>query len=141
MAAIQIKHRFTEAVLFECEAPEDLGSGLHQRHALEKAVGARAYLGGAYLGGAYLDELKLVGQRPVVAIGPIGSRNDYLMSFLPDKGIYLRAGCFFGTVDEFTTALAREHGTNEHAQEYTAALVLIECHAKLWTPATEEAAA
>ena len=60
---IQIKHRFTDAVLFECEAPDGLDSGLRMRHALEKAVEARANLSdanlrGAYLSGAYLSGAK-----------------------------------------------------------------------------------
>ena len=32
-----------------------------------------------------------------------------------------------------------QHGENSHAQEYTAALELIQSHARLWTPATEPA--
>ena len=53
---IQIHHLITDAVLFECEAPDDLHSGLHMRHALEKAVEAHAYLRGAYLSGANLSD-------------------------------------------------------------------------------------
>jgi len=65
MSAIQIRHRHTDAVLFECEVPAGLKSGLHMRHALEQASAtranlagaylARANLAGAYLAGAYLD--------------------------------------------------------------------------------------
>ena len=160
----------SEKVLFECEAPEGMESGLHMRHALEKATesgadlsgadlsdanlsGANlsgaylrgAYLRGADLSGAYLTYAdlsgadlsggqKLVGDRPVFIVGPIGSRCDYLTAFITDKGVYLQAGCFSGSVDEFTAKLQREHGDNEHGQEYRAALVLIGCHAKLWTP-------
>ena len=51
---IQIRHLITDAVLFECEAPDDLHSGLHMRHALEKAVEAHANLRGANLSDAYL---------------------------------------------------------------------------------------
>jgi uncharacterized protein YjbI with pentapeptide repeats len=55
MAKQQIVSRFNSAkVLFECEIPEDVESGLAMRHALEKAVEARADLRGAYLGGADL---------------------------------------------------------------------------------------
>ncbi len=53
-ATIQIRHRDTNAVLFECEAPADLSSGLRMRHALEKATQARANLDGANLAGANL---------------------------------------------------------------------------------------
>ena len=40
-------------------------------------------------------------------------------------------------IDE--AAVRAEHGDNEHAQEYLAALVLVDAHTKLWTPAAEEA--
>ena len=93
-----------------------------------------ANLRGANLRGANLDGKKLIGNRPVFTLGPIGSRCDYFTAYLTNKGIYLRAGCFFGTVDEFEAKCTVTHGDNQHAQEYAAALVLIECHAKLWTP-------
>ncbi len=55
MTAIQIKHRFTEAVLFEFEATDDQQhSGLALRHALEAATTAGANLRGANLRGANL---------------------------------------------------------------------------------------
>jgi hypothetical protein len=44
----------SEKVLFECEVPADLESGLRTRYVLEKAVSARANLAGAYLADAYL---------------------------------------------------------------------------------------
>ena len=76
MSTIKIKHRFIDAVLFECEAPADLDSGLHLRYALEKATqsgadlsGANlryanlryAYLRYANLSGAYLRDANLSG--------------------------------------------------------------------------------
>ncbi len=101
--------------------------------------GANLYgadLGGADLGG----DKKLIGDRPIFTVGPIGSRSDYFTAYITDKGVYLRAGCFFGTEIEFTTKLGEDHGTNEHAQEYMAALELIRCHVRLWTPEEEEQA-
>ena len=58
-AKIQIRHRYTDVVLFECDAPDVLDSGLHMRHALEKATGARADLRGANLSGANLSDTNL----------------------------------------------------------------------------------
>ena len=49
---IQIRHRYTDAVLFGCEAPADLNSSLHMQHALEKATQAGASLDGANFAGA-----------------------------------------------------------------------------------------
>ena len=61
MTKHQIKHRYTDAVLFECDVPDDVESGLATRHALEKAVASGAYLRGAYLRGAYLRGADLRG--------------------------------------------------------------------------------
>ena len=57
----QIKHRYTDAVLFECDVPDDMESGLRTRRVLEKAVGSRAYLSGANLSGANLSDANLSG--------------------------------------------------------------------------------
>ncbi len=91
----------------------------------------------ADLRSADLDEKKLIGYRPFFSIGPIGSRSDYVHAWITDAGVMIRAGCFFDTRAQFELALDAEHGDNEHGQEYRAALVLIDAHAKLWTPATE----
>ena len=99
-----------------------------------------ADLSDAYLSGADSKKLLLVGDRPVLSIGPIGSRYDTLIAFLTDAGIYLRAGCFFGPIDAFRSAVDETHGANEHGREYAAALVLIEAHAAIWMPATEPTA-
>jgi uncharacterized protein YjbI with pentapeptide repeats len=92
-----------------------------------------AYLRGAYLGGG----LRLTGDRPIFQIGPIGSRGAYLVAYLTDQGLRVKTGCFFGTREEFEAKLQAEHGDNLHAQEYRAALALIDVHAALWTPKGE----
>jgi hypothetical protein len=48
-------------VLFECEIPDGIDSGLAMRHALEKAVESRANLIGANLSGANLSRAYLSG--------------------------------------------------------------------------------
>ena len=57
----QIKHRYTDAVLFECDVPDEIESGLAMRHALEKAVASDANLIGANLSGANLSGADLSG--------------------------------------------------------------------------------
>ncbi len=101
-----------------------------------------ASLVGASLVGARLDkDEKLLGNRPIFQIGPIGSRCAYLVAYLTDAGIRIRAGCFFGPLDEFEAAVKREHGDNIHGAEYRAAVALIKAHAELWeTPQMETAA-
>jgi len=201
---IKITSRWnSDTVLFECDAPEGLESGLYMRHALEKATEAHANLSGAYLrdaylsganlrdaylsganlsganlsganlsgaylrgaylrdanlSGAYLRDanlsganlrdanlsganlsggLKLVGIRPYFSIGPIGSRYDNLVAYITDQGLRLQAGCFFGTREAFVAALDAEHGQNEHGKEYRAALLMVDAHVSIWTPAEE----
>ena len=59
---IKIVSRYnSDTVLFECDAPEGLKSGLYMRHALEQATAARADLRGAYLSGADLRGANLSG--------------------------------------------------------------------------------
>ena len=108
---------------------------------LSRAYLSRANLSGANLSGAKVRDLLLVGARPFLAIGPIGSESRTVFAWLTESGLRIQAGCFFGTRDEFTAQLAKTHNDNVHAQEYTAALVLIDTHARLWTPATEPAQA
>ena len=53
-----IKHRFTGAVLFECDLPDE-HSGMAIRHALEQATKSKANLSGANLYGANLSGANL----------------------------------------------------------------------------------
>ena len=96
---------------------------------LDGANLAEANLDGANLTGAYL-----VGNRPILQIGPIGSRCAYLVSYITDAGIKVRAGCFFGSIEEFEAACAKTHGDNDHGKEYAAAVAMIRAHAAIWTP-------
>ncbi len=93
-----------------------------------------ADLQGAYLQGADLQDGKLIGERPFFQIGPIGSRYNYFTAWITDQGLKLQAGCFFGTVEEFTEKLIATHADNDHAKEYRMALMMIEAHAAIWTP-------
>ena len=143
---ITIKHRHTGAPLFECEQ----GSGMKERDVLEMAVAVKTNLSWANLSGANLSwaelsgaELsraniggarKLIGHRPFFAIGPIGSRADYMQAWITDNGTMIRAGCFFGTRAEFEAMVTETHCENKHAQEYNAALLLIDKHVELWAP-------
>ncbi len=168
MPTINIVSRWDSSrVLYSHETTDECqASGLAMRDALEAAVKSDANLSGAYLSGAYLSganlsganlsgaylrgaylsganviNLALVGARPFLAIGPIGSESRTVFAWLTEAGLRIQAGCFFGTRDEFTARLTETHGGNQHADEYTAALHLIDAHARIWTPATEAVAA
>ena len=101
---------------------------------LDGANLAGANLARADLDGANLDGAMLVGERPIFQIGPIGSRYSYFTAYITTEGVKLRTGCFFGTVEEFNKKLSKEHGDNDHAKEYQAALLMIKSHADLWMP-------
>ena len=130
MEAIKIKNRWNGKVLY---------SGEHAdiKEAVEAAVKAGADLRDASLSGASLsgakvgkggDEATLVGSRPVVQIGPIGSRNDWLLVFwCGDAGVRISAGCQKQISEaHFLKRLAYRHGegdqANIHAQHYIEAL-------------------
>lgn len=120
----------------------DLTGAYLERVDLERVDLERVDLEGPNLEGAYFEDswkkLKLVGRRPLLIIGPIGSRSDYLNAILTDHGVYVKTGCFFDALDKFKQAVERNHGSNEHGKEYTAAIALIEVHADLWTPKADE---
>jgi len=118
---IEIKSRWSDVVLFWHEA-----DGNTFRLTLETAVSVRANLRAADLGGANLGGKTLIGESPVLQLGPLGSRSDYLVAFLTDDGIYINAGCFHGTRAEFAAKVAETHGDNEYGREYAAALVMID---------------
>ena len=108
---------------------------------LARANLARANFARANLDGAYLDgKSTLIGERPIFMIGPIGSESRTFMAYITSQGPRIRAGCFFGTREEFLARLKNKHGGNAHAQEYMAALALIDAHFKLWAPDAVEGA-
>ncbi len=154
----EIKNRWSGAAQFECELGVEFETeafDVRLGAAVKLATKTGANLTGAYLAGAYLTGanltgadlagadlagadlaggIKLVGRRPIVAISPIGSRSDSVLFFLTDAGIKVRAGCFFGSLEEFRAAVAAEHGSGVHGREYGLACDMAELHAELWTP-------
>ena len=103
---------------------------------LEGACLAGASLEGANLEGATLKSgEKLIGERPIFQVGPIGSRGDVLVAYITDQGLRLDAGCQRQiTRDIFDMRLCMTHNGNKHEKEYRAALELIEAHVEIWTP-------
>ena len=81
-----------------------------------------AYLGDAYLGGANLgDEWgELQSSSDVLIVGPIGSRYGYTTIYHTDKGIFVRCGCFRGSLNEFSKKVKKTHGESKHAKDYLA---------------------
>jgi len=139
MATIQIKHRFTAAVLYEHQTTDERqASGLATRDALEAACKAGASLARANLA----DGTKFVGDRPVLQIGPIGSRSATLTLYLTSTGPLVRAGCFSGDLEKFESAVVKTHaGSPEHLLPYSAAIALMRAHAAQWTPQASSSSA
>ena len=88
-----------------------------------------AYLSGADLRGADLRDAnlrdadlrgagKITSVDDILLIGPIGSRADYTHIYRTDKGIFIKCGCFFGTVEEFASKVKDTHGDNKYANQY-----------------------
>ena len=127
----EIKNRWNASVLFSLETDS-------LKSCVEAAVKSRADLSGSDLSGSDLSrangrKLTLVGKRPFLSIGPLGSRCANLLVFLTDAGVYVRAGCFWDTLEAFKAAVEATHGTNKHGEEYRAVIALIEAHARLWS--------
>ena len=148
---IQIKSRFTAAVLFEHDTENNsirmtLELAIKSGADLSRADLSGADLSGADLSGADLSHAnlsranlknkeKLVGKRPIFQVGPVGSRCAYFVAYITDKGLRFDAGCQRQITREvFESRLTELHGENEHAREYRAALALIDAHAEIWTP-------
>ncbi len=73
-----------------------------------------ANLEGAYLGGAG----KLSSIDDILIVGPIGSRGEYTQIYRTDNGIYVKCGCFFGTIDEFASKVHETHQGNKYERDY-----------------------
>ncbi|MFH2076287.1 MAG: pentapeptide repeat-containing protein [Pseudomonadota bacterium] len=84
-----------------------------------------ANLRGANLGGANLGGAKILPGHSFLQIGPLGSRDDFLLCFRTDKGLMVRTGCFWGSIETFTVAVEKAHGDNDHGKQYRAAIAFI----------------
>ena len=95
-----------------------------------------AYLDGANLGGANLygadlrgadlgDWGKIQKSHDILIVGAIGSRNDYTTIFHTDKGIFVRCGCFKGTLEEFKAKVKETHQGNKHERDYLALIEFV----------------
>ena len=134
---MEIRNRWNDKVIHTIEGNSLCDANLRGAD-LRGANLYGANLCGANLSGADGDEkLTLIGLRPLFSTGPIGSRSDYLWAYLTDRGIWVRAGCFWGNLEEFAEAVTGTHGDSGHAIEYRAAIELIKKHAEIWSPKEE----
>ena len=103
---------------------------------------AGADLADTNLAGANLaDGLLAVSKRPLLQIGPIGSRSAQLSIWLTEKCVYAQTGCFWGPLDDFEAEVRAKYASDStHGHEYAAAIALARSHAQHWTPITTTAA-
>ena len=81
--------------------------------------GANLY--GADLGGADLgDAGKINSIDDILTVGPLGSRSAYTQIYRTDKGVYVKCGCFFGTIEEFAEKVKKTHAGNKYERDYNA---------------------
>lgn len=60
----------------------------------------------------------------LLLVGPIGSRRVYTTFYRAVGGIWVRCGCFNGSIDELATAVKKKHGCSQNARVYLAAIEL-----------------
>jgi hypothetical protein len=121
---VQITHRYdSSCVLYECEAPDGLSSGMALRHALEQATAARAnladanlaganlaganladaYLAGANLAGANLAGAYLAGAKwresVTISRAPLQLSGLHWMVYILDQ--HMQIGCELHSLDEW----------------------------------------
>jgi len=85
-----------------------------------------ANLGDADLRGVNLGELgKIQSSSDILIVGRIGSRNDYTTIFHTDKGVFVRCGCFKGTLDEFESKVKQTHNGSKHEKDYLALIQFV----------------
>ena len=58
-----------------------------------------------------------------LCIGPIGSRDDFTTFFRTKSlEIYVKCGCFRGSIQAFTKKVSETHGDSQYAKQYMAAI-------------------
>lgn len=120
----EIKARFTGVTLFTAELDAKFESS-PERVKLGEAVKLATLRGADLQGDKESPALKLKTKNAVFMVGPLGSREDYFTAYNTEEGLYVRAGCFFDTLDAFAKAVNETHGDSTHGKNYTAAIALI----------------
>ena len=112
----------------------DLGGAYLGDADLRDADLGGAYLGGAYLGGADLRDADLRGAGKInsiddiLIVGPLGYRSAYTHIYRTDKGVYVKCGCFFGTIEEFAKKVHETHVDNKYERDYIALIDYAKAH-------------
>ena len=104
----------------------DLQEANLQEANLQEANLQGADLRWANLQGADLGECgKIQSPSDILQVGQIGSRNGYTTIFHTDKGVFVKCGCFQGTLDEFEKKVKETHQGNKHERDYLALIEFV----------------
>ena len=63
---------------------------------------------------------------PLLSFGGFGSENRTTYAFNLESGIWIRCGCYLGTLEEFRAQVTKTHNDNQFAREYLAIADLIQ---------------
>jgi hypothetical protein len=123
------------AVRWAIEDGANLGGADLEGAYLERADLGGADLRGANLEGANLGDAKgwrgtLLGHTPIVSIGPIGSERGTLMAQSDEFGVYIKRGCWSGSLGDFREAVDASHSGNHYGRAYQALCDWLEVWAK-----------
>ena len=61
----------------------------------------------------------------MLIVGPIGSRSDYVTAYNTDKGIYIKTGCYFDTIEKFKEAVHEKHQNTKYSHDYMKAIAFV----------------
>jgi hypothetical protein len=111
-------------------ARADLAGANLARADLAGANLARANLAGANLAGAKVrvkngNETALIGARPLLQMGPLGSRSAMLTIMRTEAGMLAQTGCFGpAPLADFEAAVITTHGETQNGRAYRSAIAL-----------------
>jgi uncharacterized protein YjbI with pentapeptide repeats len=94
----------------------------------------------ADLRGADLRDADLRGVKGrVLAVGPIGSRNDITYIVWTPERIEIRCGCFFDSLEKWEQLCRTVHADSPHGAVYAAAAIFIRAHAAAYWEGEKDA--
>lgn len=115
----------------ECRTQAEVDAAVAAGDVVVLSGSARAALSGSASAVDGKSGRALHQHRPVLLIGPIGSRKAMLAARFPIEGEpILETGCFYGSPAEFRAKLAKAYPTGQHTDEYAAALAMIDAIAR-----------
>lgn len=104
----------------------DLGGWIEKEENLSQEGNAWVYGDARVYGNARVcDNAEIKKRTHLLKIGSIGSRNDVTTFFrTKDKEIFVKCGCFSGTIDDFEKQVQKVHADDKHGRVYALAIAM-----------------